>query len=187
MALLTLMSILLLGTAPAGAHDELIGTDPRDGATLDRAPGRITLTFSGDISDLGAQVAVTGAQGDDLAEGEPRVSGTEVEQDLLDVGPGAYTVLWRVTSQDGHPISGELSFAVAAGEEDDPVEDPTAAPSAAATTEAPAAAEATSDGTAPEDSSAGGTGLPVWVWVVLAIAVLGLVGLLAATVRRGRA
>ena len=30
-------------------------------------------------------------------------------------GPGAYRIAWQVTSEDGHPVSGESTFAVAAG------------------------------------------------------------------------
>jgi hypothetical protein len=194
-ALPALLAVLLVavGPAPAQAHDELIGSDPRDGATLDEAPDGIVLTFSGDISDLGAQVALQDAAGRSLTDGTPRVAGTEVEQDLPDLGAGDYTVLWRVTSADGHPISGELAFTVTGddptsatstaggGSTDEETADPTGtAPAAEPTTQA-----TTGPGTAP-DGVDDGAGLPGWAWVVVGAAVLGLLALLGRTWARGR-
>lgn len=190
--------LLLLPGAPASAHDELRASDPRDGSTLEQAPERISLSFSGTISDLGAQVAVSGPEGDNLTEGEARVEGTEVEQELAELGPGAHTVLWRVTSSDGHPISGEFSFTVAAGQDDATGGDATepnatetdGTDAAVPTTDAAAAPEAASTvDTTTEDLEAQSeetTGLPVWVWIALGVAVAGLAALLARTWSRGR-
>jgi hypothetical protein len=191
--LMALLTVLLVTPGGAAwAHDELIGSDPEDGATLDGAPGAITLTFSGPISDLGVQVVLQDSSGGALTEGGPRVEGTEVEQDLADLGPGSYTVLWRVTSSDGHPISGDLTFTVA-GAGDEPAEETTAGTIAAAEeSSAPATEDGATADTITEDSTSdavreGGGGLPVWVWVVLGAVVLGLVALLARTWARGRA
>ncbi|MFD5314615.1 copper resistance protein CopC, partial [Streptomyces ardesiacus] len=47
MLLGTVLLLFLLGTAaPASAHAALDGTDPGDGAVLERAPAHVTLTFS---------------------------------------------------------------------------------------------------------------------------------------------
>lgn len=199
MALLTVLLVAPGGVARA--HDELIGSDPEDGAALDAAPEAVTLTFSGPISDLGAQVVLEDASGGALTEGEPRVDGTQVVQDLADLGTGDYTVLWRVTSSDGHPISGELSFTVTAEEEpaeetaDEPTTDATSAAATAEETSAAATAEETADptpDTITQDSTSdavrnGDGGLPVWAWVVLGAVALGVVALLARTWSRGRA
>lgn len=189
--LMALLTVLLV--APGGlaqAHDELIASDPKDGATLEEAPDAITLTFSGPISDLGVQVVLEDASGEALTEGEPRVEGTEVQQDLADLDAGAYTALWRVTSSDGHPISGDLSFTVT-GDDDEPAGETTAEPTADGTSPAATADSITEDaGTDDSTSDAvqdGGGGLPVWAWVVVGAAVLGLLALLARTWSRGRA
>ncbi|SOC57241.1 copper resistance CopC family protein [Ornithinimicrobium cerasi] len=202
-AVLALLSLFLLAPPAAQAHDELIASDPQDGATLDDAPDEVVLTFSGRISELGAQVVLEDATGASLVEGGPLVDGEEVEQDLADLAAGAYTVLWRVTSEDGHPISGQLSFTVTEDDDDSPDGTSSGAPATAteegttAATPPPTSAAATPEPTtsatpAPatgttSESLDDGAGLPVWAWVVLALGVLGLLALLGRTWARGRA
>ncbi|MDO5739935.1 MAG: copper resistance protein CopC, partial [Ornithinimicrobium sp.] len=107
-----LLVLLFLTAGPAQAHDQLIGTQPTDGASLKEAPQDLTLTFSGALSDIGAQVTVTNGGGDSFTDGDPRVQGVDLIQDLAELPKGDYEVLWRVTSEDGHPISGSFVFAV---------------------------------------------------------------------------
>lgn len=190
--LLTALLATLVVLAPAGAlaHDELHSSDPADGATVE-APEELVLRFSGDIAQVGAQLQISGA-GRDLADGSPVVQGSDLVQPLTDLAPGDYEVVWRVTSSDGHPISGELGFTVqgdATGE----------AMAVEATPDEQAAEDATAEGATEEDAtepveptqedsaqSADPTGLPAWVWIFLGVAVLGLVALLARTWSRGR-
>jgi hypothetical protein len=174
--LLLLVGALILGpTQGAVAHDALVGTDPADGSTVRTAPEALTLTFTGEIATVGAQVVVraAGAAGQDLVDGPPEVAGAEVVQPLTALGPGDYEVLWRVTSQDGHPISGELAFTVAG-----------AAGATGTATSAAVQDKGTAEVTpaevtpavAPADSD--GDGIPAWAWLALGIAVLGLLVLL---------
>ncbi|MFX0538561.1 copper resistance CopC family protein [Ornithinimicrobium sp. Y1847] len=206
-------TVFLLPGQVASAHDVLLDSDPAEGASLDEAPTTLTLTFSGQITDLGAQISLTGGSGaGSLVAGPPRVEGTRLVQDLAEMGPGDYEVLWRVTSEDGHPISGSFSFEVteeaapaagaspeATGEATD---DTTDAAQETDTTDAaaPIATDATDSAqqtTAPAtDDHAGhdadhaghdaGNGVPGWAWVVVGAAVLALIALLARTVLRAR-
>src|SRR5690606_20404665 len=109
---------------------------------------------SGEVGELGTQVAVTGPDGESVVDGEPVVDGTEVEQALTDdLAAGSYDVVWRVTSQDGHPISGELGFTVEAGDdetEDETADETTADETADETTADETADETTAEGTADE-------------------------------------
>ena len=50
-----------------------------------------------------------------LAAGDPVLDGTRLTQPLAGSASGTVTVLWRVVSSDGHPVSGELSFTVGDG------------------------------------------------------------------------
>ncbi|MFK5647292.1 copper resistance protein CopC [Ornithinimicrobium sp. LYQ121] len=202
--LLLLLAGLVLGPAQvAVAHDSLVGTTPSDGSTVQAAPESLTLTFTGAIATVGAQVVVraAGGAGDDLVDGPPQISGAEVVQPLAPLEPGAYDVLWRVTSQDGHPISGELLFTVA-GTGGDASTEPTASAEDTATPEVTVTAEATTTGatgaatteTAPATTPAttttatagDGDGIPRWAWLVLGLAVLGLLMLLGTTWSRRR-
>lgn len=100
--------------SPASAHDDLLGADPAADAEVAVLPTEIVLTFSGVLlDDAGAsEVVVTDAAGASLTGGDPLVDGTRLTQPLTGNASGVVTVIWRVVSSDGHPISGEYSFTV---------------------------------------------------------------------------
>lgn len=107
---------LALSVAPASAHSGMTGSDPADGATVDVAPDAVTLTFNEPPQALGTEVAVVGPDGATVSEGVTTVADTAVIQTLAAARPaGAYVIQWRVTSADGHPLSGELTFTAATG------------------------------------------------------------------------
>lgn len=126
---------LSLVAAPAYAHDALESTNPADGQTLAQAPSAIVLTFEEPPVALGAQVVVTGPSGP-VSSGAPHLDGSVVTEDVQPGAPaGRYTVEWRVTSDDGHPVSGTFGFtaqAAAAGTPSAVPASPTAAPAPAA-------------------------------------------------------
>lgn len=208
------LSVALVSTPVAAlAHDELTGTDPEDGTTAE-APEDLTLSFSGAISEVGAAVQVTGPDGESASDGDPEVDGSTVVQDLADDLPdGDYEVVWRVTSEDGHPIAGELAFSVTGGaaetEDDDDdtaadeeTDDAVAAPAPSESEEEPtdeqsadASDEAAEEQTAPteestddssEASTAGPSGLPGWAWAFVGVSALALIVALGVMWRRGR-
>lgn len=169
--------------APAAAHDELISTDPAAGATVDALPTAITLTYSAQLLAEGGgnEVQVTDAEGTSIADGALVVDGATVTQALLPGATGAVTVLWRVVSSDGHPISGEFSFTVA---DASPAPSPTdtVSPSPTATSYAPTQTSTATPEPAPTGD--GGTALP---WIVLAIVVVAAGGaVLFVLIRRAR-
>ncbi|TRW43062.1 copper resistance CopC family protein [Georgenia yuyongxinii] len=114
--LLVLGALLVLPTVPAAAHDELVSTTPADRATVDVPPGELQLVFSQPVLGVGTQVVVEDPDGNLIAAGEPQVAGGQVVVPLPDALPaGQYRVRWRVTSGDGHPVTGELRFIATAG------------------------------------------------------------------------
>ena len=104
--------LLVTGATAASAHDILVATEPANGAALEAPPGQVRLTFTDPVLDGTAQVRVDGPSG--VAPiGPVSVDGSAVVVPLTAALPaGGYTVLWRVTSQDGHPVSGTFSFTV---------------------------------------------------------------------------
>jgi copper resistance protein C len=193
--LIGLLSVLVV-LAPGGvavAHDELISSDPGDGDTLDEAPEELVLTFSGQIAEVGAQLQVTGEDGAEVVDGDPEVRGTDLVQPLTDVGPGDYEVVWRVTSSDGHPISGSFAFTVEAPVEpevtedatDEATQDVTEEVTEEATEEVVAEPTEQAQTSAPAAGSTEG-GVPGWVWALVGVAALALAALLARTWSRGR-
>lgn len=105
---------LALAAAPAYAHTGLTSSNPGDGATVAAPPAQVVLTFTEAPAALGAQVVVTGPAGP-VSAGAPRLDNLDVVQDVQPSAPaGRYTVEWRLTSDDGHPITGTLGFTASA-------------------------------------------------------------------------
>lgn len=180
---------LLSAASPAHAHDELLSSDPAAGANLESLPDALTLTFSGALSvDEGAsEVAVTDASGATLTDGPPAVADTVLTQPLSGTASGVVTVLWKVVSSDGHPISGEFTFSVAGSPTPTPTPTPTATPAESASpTDEPT--ETASPTAAPVDEGASGD---VWPWVIGGILLAAVAGaviyLLTSRARREKA
>ncbi|MEU0561431.1 copper resistance protein CopC [Dactylosporangium sp. NPDC006015] len=113
--ILVFVPAMLLGLAqPAHAHAHLTRSDPAEGAVLQTAPDRILFTFDEAVRGVPGGVQVFDAQGA-LVEARPAVKGTELEVGLPGrLGNGTTVITWRVVSEDGHPISGALTFSVGA-------------------------------------------------------------------------
>ena len=136
------VAALGLAAAPALAHDELLASDPADGAALDVAPAAIVLTFSSPVLEIGTGLQITAPDGTVMPLGPAVVDGPTVTQPLPEARPaGAYLVSWRAVSQDGHPVTGTLAFTAATGVAPAPTGTPTVpatAPTAPTPTPPPA-------------------------------------------------
>ncbi|WP_156690498.1 copper resistance CopC family protein [Mycobacterium sp. Marseille-P9652] len=135
-------------TAPAAsAHAARLSTDPADNAALTTGPARVSATFNERLQTTFAAMTVVGPDGNVWSDGEPAVQGAVVSVGLRPLGPtGAYTVNYRVTSADGHVVSGSWSFRLTV---------------AGTGTPGPRAA-----------GGEGGGPLPVWPFVVVAVALV---------------
>ena len=114
-----LLAALLIAVAgltwpsPASAHTALTASDPADGATLSAGPSRVSATFNEEPQAAFAAMTVVGPDGNLWSDGVTEVRGTVVSVGLRPLGPsGRYTVNYRVTSQDGHVVTGSWGFAV---------------------------------------------------------------------------
>lgn len=182
LAAIVLVPALALGLSvasagSASAHTALRSSDPADGASLPTPPEQISLVFTEAVLDIGAAVQVTGPEGR-LDLEAPQVDGATLVQSLpAGLPAGDYTAVWRVTSDDGHPVDGTLAFSATAGAA---ASSPAASPPApgATVTAAPAVPN-------PADQAEDG-GVPAWVWIggLVVLALLGSVGGLVAR-RRG--
>lgn len=205
---LALTGAVLLGLSPtAYAHDTLTDSSPAEGETLQEAPTQVRLTFSGEVLEMGAAVVVADSDGGSWEADEPLVEGKEVTVPLEDGMPnGDYEINWRVTSSDGHPISGAIPFTVdtpaeesesapadqapATGTEtppetQEPATDP--APTTSAASPETTSDETDSDGTASEqEAGSDGGGIP-WVPIAVVLGVALVAYAVARVVRRGAA
>lgn len=145
-----LLSTVLIGTGSvAYAHDTLTDSSPAEGETLTEPPTQVRLTFSAEVLEMGAAAVVTDSDGATWEADDPTVEGTDVTVPLEDGLPnGSYEVSWRVTSSDGHPISGVIPFTVDAPDTETAPADP------APTTGADDAADETSEPAVPTTEDA---------------------------------
>ncbi|GAA3619803.1 hypothetical protein C8D88_101764 [Lentzea atacamensis] len=146
----------VLGTAaPAAAHNSLISSDPKDKTSLEVGPSTVTLTFDQEVQ--GGQgintISVVDANGGHYeVEGDPTIKDNAVSAKVNALGKaGQYKIGYRILSADGHPVSGELTFTL--------TKDGTGTPRQV-------------DANATPDSGSG-DGLPIWVWIVGAVVLLG--------------
>jgi methionine-rich copper-binding protein CopC len=207
---LLLLSLLIAGVAsPAGhvaAHAELSESTPAEGEVVTEPLREVVLTFSESVEPTADGFTVTVDEG----TVEPAVTTADGATWALSFEPinsGAVAVTYDVVSVDGHLITGELSFTVAA-----PAVTTTAAPPSASappatgapTTAAPPSATlpatpATTSPAAPAsatvastptttvatDPDDGGSDTVLWVIVIAGgVALLGVLGWGAA--RRSR-
>ncbi|WP_417511223.1 copper resistance CopC family protein [Microbacterium sp.] len=115
-ALLVAFAFLFAWPQPAAAHDALVESSPAADSTVETLPDALTLTFSAALidGDGSTEIAVTDAAGQPVTDGAATVDGAMVTQTLVpQADAGAYHVLWKVVSSDGHPTSGEFQFTVA--------------------------------------------------------------------------
>jgi hypothetical protein len=76
----------------------------------------VTVTFDEPAQALGTEMVVLGPDGSTVSTGDAELVENTVSQALVtDLPAGLYTVQWRVTSADGHPLSGALTFTAATG------------------------------------------------------------------------
>ena len=107
-----LLAVIALTTAPtASAHATRIATDPAVNAVLATGPSQVSATFNEHLQTTFAAMTVVGPDGNLWSTGEPRVQGAVISVDVMPLGPaGTYTVNYRVTSADGHVVSGSWPF-----------------------------------------------------------------------------
>ncbi|HET6710508.1 copper resistance CopC family protein, partial [Amycolatopsis sp.] len=133
-------------------HSVLVSSSPAAGAAVATGPAEAVLEFNEQVENRFTELAVLGPDGTSHWEAGPAsVVDDKVSAPLRPLGPaGNYTIRYRVTSADGHPVSGTVPFRLTV-----------AGPGAAV----PAvAAVARQDGDSP---------VPLWPWITGGAVLLG--------------
>jgi len=103
--------LAVAGAGVASAHATRIATDPAADAVLTESPPRVSATFNEALQSSFAAMTVVGPDGNLWSTGEATVQGAVLSVDVRPLGPpGFYTVNYRVTSADGHVVSGSWRF-----------------------------------------------------------------------------
>jgi methionine-rich copper-binding protein CopC len=99
----------LLWSSVGAAHTHLVGSIPADGAQLVTVPKEAVLTFAEAVEMTAAKLESADGK---TALKPPEGSSKEVHIALPTLAAGHYHLRWRATSDDGHVMSGEVSFDV---------------------------------------------------------------------------
>jgi methionine-rich copper-binding protein CopC len=185
--------------ASASAHDVLISSDPADGATLRSVPSTISFTFDQPVQNFDPVVSLIGPDGKQYATGTPQISGSVVTGDVAPGPAGAYTAAYRIVSADGHPVTGEVRFTLAAGASSasavsasavsasgGPAPPVAGGPSGSSASSASSASAASAASAAPAVASAssGSSGLSAGIWIGLIVAALVIAAAAVVLLRR---
>jgi copper resistance protein C len=170
----------------AVAHTELVSSSPADRATVTTVPTEVQLTFSEEPGAEFSKVAVLDAARGHHEVGAATTAGRVVTQRVDALSPGIHTISYRVTSPDGHPTTGTVTFTVAA--QPAPVsEQSTSADAASGATATATSASRASASRASAESGEDSGGLSGWAWVGIGLALAaGIVGVPLALLRRPR-
>lgn len=112
--------LTLAGVNPVHAHDQLVSSNPAANESVPEIPTEIVLAFSGNLMviddelvDESNVITVTNEQGETVSTGDLRIEGRTASRPLQpNLANGVYTVVWGVTSSDGHPISDSFQFSI---------------------------------------------------------------------------
>nr|MDQ3579586.1 copper resistance protein CopC [Actinomycetota bacterium] len=140
---------------------QLVGSNPADKASVDAGPSQLELTFDQPVQggeNINSIVVLVPKDDSQWQEGTATVRGNIVSIAMRELGPaGDYRVGYRILSADGHPVSGELKFTL--------TKDGNGTPAP------PKAQQPSSNTTAGASGDSGG--VPIWVWIVGAVVLLG--------------
>ncbi|MET8429652.1 copper resistance CopC family protein [Nocardia sp. NPDC004860] len=150
---LLVIGFALLGGGVADAHSAPISSSPDNGAQIDTSPASVSITFNENLQPAYPSMTVTGPDRNLWSKGQPKVEGPTISIEVGELGPaGEYTIAYRVTSADGHPVSGKRTFTLTKPGNGTP------GPKA--------------DSAAKSGGSDGG-GVPLWIFIVGAVVLFG--------------
>lgn len=109
--LLAALSVLPLWAA--SAHSALISSNPSNGSSVSALPAEIELRFNDKLSKM-APALILRHDNETIAKLQPHIDGTllRAEAPPLELADGAYQLVWRIVSIDGHPLSGAIAFRI---------------------------------------------------------------------------
>ncbi|MBF6356818.1 copper resistance protein CopC [Nocardia higoensis] len=148
------LGMALTASGVATAHSGAVGSVPEDGARIDAGPERVVVMFNEELQPGFPSLTLVGPDGNLWSKGEPTIEGKSVSVAAGELGPaGEYTIAFRVTSADGHVVSGTRTFTLTTPGQGVPGE----------------RADGKSADAAEEDS-----GFPLWLLIVGVVVLLGV-------------
>ncbi|HET7479980.1 MAG TPA: copper resistance protein CopC [Rubrobacteraceae bacterium] len=174
---------LLLLCGPALAHAGILKASPEYDEDVSKPPEQVRIRFNESVEAAFSPMEVFNQQGKrvdlDDANTDPDNSAVLVASLNPNLPSGTYTVKWRVTSADGHPINGKYKFTVkSAGEAGESQPAGTREQEQAASQEKPKPAARGGSG------SGSSTANSVWLYSGIGLGALAVVALVGVALQR---
>ena len=106
------LAFLVAVSGPASPHAFVEASVPADRSTVREAPGEVTVRFTESVELEFSRITVKSGT-ETMSTGPVRQpAGNTLSVSLKALGPGSYTIEWRVLSVDTHVTDGVLRFTV---------------------------------------------------------------------------
>jgi methionine-rich copper-binding protein CopC len=114
-AIVSLLLIVVAGTARVEAHAFLKNAKPGVGSTIQTSPNEVRIRFTENIEPAFSSIQVFDASGKEVDKRDVHVD--RADRAMLHVsvprlGAGSYKVVWRVVSVDTHVTNGNFTFRI---------------------------------------------------------------------------
>lgn len=104
--------LVLVASTLVWGHALLQASSPEEGENLPQLPSKVLLSFYEEVS-APAYVVLNAPDGTNLASGEAEVDGLLISQQVEATDQqGTFIMAYRAVSEDGHPITGQVTFSV---------------------------------------------------------------------------
>lgn len=111
--LLGALAVLVAVSGRASPHAFVDTSVPADRSTVREAPGEVTVRFTESVELEFSRITVKSGAGETVSTGPIRQpAGNTLTVGLKTLGPGSYTIEWRVLSVDTHVTDGVLRFTI---------------------------------------------------------------------------
>ena len=110
-----LFLIVLTGAARVEAHAFIKDAEPGVGSTVQTSPNEVRIRFTENIEPSFSSIQVFDASGKEVDKRDVHLDSSDhalLHVSLPQLGPGTYTVSWRVVSVDTHATNGSFTFRV---------------------------------------------------------------------------
>ncbi len=99
--------------SPASAHTELVSSNPAEGSMLTSAPTELVLTFTEPPLLEGSAISVKSDNAASVEASPVTLVGSELHAPWPQlITSGNITVDWRAVADDGHVVTGALTFSI---------------------------------------------------------------------------
>ena len=113
--LVSVLGALIALPGAALSHALLVRSEPGQRSTVTRPPARVQMWFSEPLEPAYATASVWNEKGEQVDRGDAKVDQSDpvlLSLSTPNLGPGRYTVRFRVLSVDGHIAESRYTFTV---------------------------------------------------------------------------